>query len=220
MRAFSASGVIPLCAVTLAELCGRQSGAPRDIRVGGFDLALRNLGDVALGELHLELVVDQLVEHFLPRRRLLRGKLDQPRALCDIDCRDRLAADNRDDLGVRGLRAPASISCRAIASTANAALGILIPVAKGIVSLSLPPRLFLSCTTSQSPRTARCPSSAGTGRIGALAEARPADRPQIDHQQHLVIGRRRAAVVIVGQVVERNGKAVVDVAKADAVWLN
>src|SRR4051794_39705500 len=52
-------------------------------------------------------------------------------------------------------------------------------------------------------------------RIGALTEARAADRAQIDHQQDLVVGRRGAAVVIVGHVVERNGEAVVDVAESD-----
>ena len=161
MRALSASGVIPLCAVTLAELCGRHSGAPRDIRVGGFDLALRDLGDVALGELDFELVVDQLVEHFLPRRRLLRGKLDQPRALCDVDCRDRLAADKRDDLGVRGRRSQASIVAAIAQHRSNAAVRHpRSPVAKGIVHRSSCRPALHVVTTRQNAQADR----AGTGR--------------------------------------------------------
>ncbi len=56
----------------LGELLRAHAGAARDVGVGAFDFALRYFGDVALAEVHLELVLDQLFEHLVARGGLLR----------------------------------------------------------------------------------------------------------------------------------------------------
>src|SRR3954452_15984210 len=91
----------------LAELVRAHSGPAGNGSKRGLDLALWHLGDIALAELDLEFIVDQLVEHFLTRRRFLRGKLDQARAVRDIQRGDRIAVDQCDDL-----RMSSGLSCQ------------------------------------------------------------------------------------------------------------
>src|SRR5262245_50969379 len=73
--------------------------------------------------------------------------------------------------------------------------------AEGMVSslFARAPRFFASKRSEQSEPTDA--ARGGTLQVGPLAEARPADRTQVDHQQHPVVGRGGAAVVIIRDVV-------------------
>ncbi len=68
-----------------------------DDQVMSFDVLVRNLEAVTFADLHLQFFIDQLVERFLARRRLVGGNLDQFDALIDIERGDRLAVDEHQD---------------------------------------------------------------------------------------------------------------------------
>ena len=60
----------------------------------------------ALADLDLQAVLDQCLDHFLPRRRLARRQHRQPAALLDLVIRDRVAID--EDGNLRRQPAPAA----------------------------------------------------------------------------------------------------------------
>src|SRR5262249_41310139 len=82
----------------LGQLLGREPQPARHRRKGGIDLGIGNLEPPFLGLAYLELFIDQLVDDLLTRRDLVCGQLRKLAALLDIEGRDRLAADDDNDL--------------------------------------------------------------------------------------------------------------------------
>src|ERR1700730_10206072 len=91
----------------------------------------------------------------------------------------------------------------------------------GIVPLSFKPprRSRRDVTLPNSSQNAQAIAARARG-IEALADGGAADGTQIDDQHDPVVGRGGAAVVKVGAVVQRDGEAIVDIAKADAVLVD
>ncbi len=107
-----------------------------------FDLRIGNIHAPALRLAHLQLLVDELIEHFLARRRLLRGHLNKLAALLDVYGGDRLAvdednhvlrkgiADRGDDYQQRGGENPPDVKAGLIccvASSLSARLAVQSP---------------------------------------------------------------------------------------------
>jgi hypothetical protein len=61
-------------------------------------LGFRDLDPVALGDLQLQLLVDELIDHLLARRHFVRRELYQLGALGDIDGGHRVAIDDDNHL--------------------------------------------------------------------------------------------------------------------------
>ena len=88
----------------LGQLIRRQAHAACHRGIGTVDFGAGDFQSEFLRLAHLELLVDQLVQNVLARRRLsLRRQLSELAALLDVERRDRLPVDDDHDLlGVRG----------------------------------------------------------------------------------------------------------------------
>ncbi len=84
----------------LRQLLGGHAHPVRHRAEGGVDLGVADLQPELLGLSHLELLVDELVDDFLPGRRLVvrRRQLVELGALLDVELGDRLTVDDDDDL--------------------------------------------------------------------------------------------------------------------------
>ena len=82
----------------LGQLVGREPHTARHRGVGRVDLGIADFQPEFLGLAQLELLVDQLIQHFLTWQGPYASTVGKFAALIDVERGDRLAVDDDDDL--------------------------------------------------------------------------------------------------------------------------
>ena len=82
----------------LRQLLRVDSHAGRDIGVRIVHFRIGHFEAETLGLVHFQNLVDEAIEHFLARWHLFGAHLNELGAMLDIERRDRLAVDERNDL--------------------------------------------------------------------------------------------------------------------------